>query len=128
MAGRILLVEDEAAVASSLKVVLETRGYTVVTAASTAQGTAALRFDTFDLVVTDMKMETTSSGYEVVRIAHSQPYQPMIMILTAFPILGQQWRTAGAHAMVSKPVATEELLRVVARLLALRPTRSRKRG
>ncbi len=121
MSGRILLVDDEPAVASSLKLVLETRGYTVVTAASTAEAKAALRFDTFDLIVTDMKMETGSSGYEVVRMAHSHPYQPMIMILTAVPLLAQQWRKAGAHAMLGKPVAAEELLRVIARLLALRP-------
>lgn len=124
MRGRILLVDDDAAVASLLKVVLESKGYSVTTAASAAEATTALCTSTYELIVTDMGMETEESGYEVVRTARSQRYRPMIMILTAFPILAQQWRKAGAHAMLSKPVAAEQLLLVVSQLMVARSKRA----
>jgi NtrC-family two-component system response regulator AlgB len=120
MAGRILLVDDDAALVSLLKVVLETRGFTVTTASSAAEATAVLCTSTFELIVTDMGMETQESGYEVVCAAHSQRYHPMVLILTAHPILAQEWRKAGANAMLSKPVSADELLRVVSQLRAAR--------
>ena len=123
MAASILLVDDEIAVTSSLKTVLESEGYAVVIASSTPEAAAALHKDKFDLILTDLKMETETAGYEVVREARCQPYDPMVLILTAFPIAGREWRKAGAHAMVTKPVPMQQLLRTIERLMAARRAR-----
>jgi CheY-like chemotaxis protein len=126
MAASILVVDDETAVASSLKTVLETKGYAVVIASSAFDATAALHKDRFDLILTDLRMETENAGYDVVREARCQPYDPMVLILTAFPIAGREWRKAGAHAMVTKPVSMQQLLRTIERLVAVRRARQSK--
>lgn len=121
--ARILLVDDEATVLSTLKVILETRGHGVVPATSAEEACAVLNKGPFDLVITDLRMETETAGYEVARAAQAQPYAPIIVILTAIPIRGQQWRESGAHAALIKPVRIEELLNTIGELIARRPAR-----
>ncbi len=131
-ASRILLVDDNAAILSILKPVLETRGFAITTAISAADGVMKLAKGEFELVLTDMKMETDAAGYDVARAAAAKLEAPVIVILTAFPLLAQQWREAGAHAVLSKPISGANLLEAVDRLLSVRratkPVQSQKTG
>ncbi len=120
MHARILVVDDEPAVASMLRLVLETYAYSVTVATSATEAVMRLNENEFDAVVTDMKMETDTSGYDVVRAAVAKAEKPAIIILTAFPLLARQWREAGAHAALAKPVHMDNLLRTVAELLEQR--------
>jgi DNA-binding response OmpR family regulator len=124
MESRILIVDDEEAVASMLKVVFETDGYTVVSASSAAEAEELLASNSFDAVITDMKMETDTAGYDVVRAARAHPQRPAIMILSAFPLLVQDWRSAGADAVASKPTNMTQLLNTLAELVSKRRQRS----
>lgn len=113
MKRRILLVDDEAAILLTLKAILEMNGFDVDTAASAKEAVAKLDRSTFHLVITDMKMESESAGYDVVRSAKQQDYDPATAILTAFPTLGSEWQDRGAEQLLVKPVGTEELLRQI---------------
>jgi|SRR5581483_314180 CheY-like chemotaxis protein len=113
MPQQVLVVDDETAVASMLKSILETHGHSVVTAGSAAEARQALAADGFDVVLTDMRMENDDAGYEVVRAAKARPRPPAVVILTAFPMLAQQWREAGADAVLPKPTSMNQLLEVV---------------
>ena len=124
MESRILIVDYEEAVASMLKVVFETDGYTVVSASSAAEAEELLAANSFDAVITDMKMETDTAGYYVVRAARAHPQRPAIMILSAFPLLVQDWRSAGADAVASKPTNMTQLLNTLAELVRKRRQRS----
>jgi CheY-like chemotaxis protein len=124
METRILVVDDEEAVASMMKIVLENDGYTVVTAASAAEAVGLLSPDSFQAVITDMKMESDTAGYDVVRAARALPNPPVIMILTGYPLLAQDWRASGADAVVSKPSKMAQLLETVADLLRKRRQRA----
>src|SRR5512147_429750 len=117
MGAKILIVDDEEAVASMLKVVFETDGYSVVTASSAAAAEELLASGSFDAVLTDMKMESDTAGYEVVRAARAHPNRPVIVILSAFPLLVQDWRAAGADAVASKPTNMAQLLDMIAELV-----------
>jgi len=117
MKRRILLVDDDLTVLLTLKTVLETSGFEVETAASTAEALRQLKQHAFHLVITDMKMEKDESGYEVVHAAQAQPYQPATAVLTAFPDLGGSWQGSGAHSMLVKPVNARDLLRQIEVLL-----------
>lgn len=121
---RILVVDDEEAVSSMMKIVFENDGYTVVTAASAAEAVGLLSTDSFQAVITDMKMESDTAGYDVVRAARDLPNPPVIMILTGYPLLAQDWRAAGADAAVSKPSRMAQLLETVAELLHKRRQRA----
>jgi DNA-binding response OmpR family regulator len=117
MKRRILLAEDELSISLTLKAILEIHGFEVETALSAREAVAKLQTFTYEMVITDMKMEEDWSGYRVIRAARNTPYMPAIMVLTAHPHLGCRWRYAGAHAILIKPTETDYLLRQVNALL-----------
>lgn len=117
MKRRILLVDDELAILLTLKAILEMNGFEVETAASAKEGVGKLQTREFHMVISDMRMETETAGYDVIRAAHKQAYNPATAILTAFPALGSDWKHAGAQSLLVKPVGTDDLLRQIESLL-----------
>ena len=107
-----------------LKAAFETNGYSVVSAASAAEAVATLAARSFDAVITDMKMESDSAGFDVVRAARALANPPAVLILTAFPILARDWHAAGADALLSKPSNITQLLDTVAELVSQRRRRA----
>lgn len=128
MAISVLVVDDERTVAGMLAAVLKTEGYEVATAASTADAVAMLRTRAFDVVITDMRMESNTSGYDVARAASAQTQDPAIILLTGYPMPAREWRQSGAHAMLQKPAPIPRLLETIERTLAERAQRRRERS
>jgi DNA-binding NtrC family response regulator len=117
MKRRILLVDDELAILLTLKAILEMNGFEVDTAASAAEAKQKLSASVYEMVITDMRMETETSGYEVIHVARQQSYNPATAILTAYPALGSEWQTQGAQSLLVKPVNTADMLRQLEALL-----------
>ena len=117
MKRRILLVDDELAILLTLKAILELHGFEVDTAASAHEGIQRLNKAPYHMVITDMKMETETAGYDVIHAAKRQEYNPATAILTAYPSLGGDWRYEGVQSLLIKPVGTEDLLRQIEALL-----------
>jgi DNA-binding NtrC family response regulator len=128
MKRRILLVDDELAILLTLKAILEMHHFEVETASSAKEGAQRLTKATYDMVITDMRMETETAGYDVIRAAKAQPYEPAVAILTAYPSLGSDWKTKGAHSLLVKPVNTDELLRQLEHLLSTHQLNKGKNG
>ncbi|HVJ04363.1 MAG TPA: response regulator [Candidatus Saccharimonadales bacterium] len=97
-----LLVDDDSAILQTLKSVFETRDFNVSTAVSAFDAARSLARFSFDLVVTDMRMEHETAGFEVVRHAKSCSCRPVVIILSAYPIPVSEWRNAGADGMFMK--------------------------
>jgi DNA-binding NtrC family response regulator len=117
MKRRILLVDDDVAVLLTLKAVLEMHGFEVHTANSVADAVDKLKAGTYQMVITDMRMETENAGWQVVRAAKDQEYRPATAILTAYPPIEGDWRERGAQSLLVKPVGTNDLLRQIEALL-----------
>jgi len=117
MTRRILLVDDELAILLTLKAILEMNGFDVETASSAREAKQKLSNGLFEMVITDMRMETETAGFEVIRAARSQSYNPATAILTAYPNLGSDWKTEGAESLLVKPMNTTDLLRQIEALL-----------
>jgi DNA-binding response OmpR family regulator len=117
MKRRILLVDDELAILLTLRAILEINGFEVETAISAKEGISKLKANTYNMVITDMRMETDNAGLDVIRAARKQEYNPATAILTAFPTLGGDWKSAGADQMLVKPMNTDELLSQIEFLL-----------
>ena len=115
---RILLVDDELTILLTLKAVLEVSGFTVETAASAREGRSKIRNHVYDMVITDMRMESESAGLEVVQAAKTAEYKPAVAMLTAFPLPGSDWGEEGADRMLVKPMNTHDLLTQLEALLA----------
>lgn len=125
MTCRLLIVDDDSAVLRSLKSVFETRSFQVSTASSAAEALRVLGEGCFDLVVTDMRMEKQTSGYDVIRAARQQAPRPMVVVLSAFPIPSSEWRAGGADAMFMKGGGVFRMLDDIEQLIT---NRSRQEG
>ena len=110
-------MDDELAILLTLRAILEMNGFEVETAASAHEAVGKLADATFHMVITDMRMETETAGYEVIRSAKQQKYDPAVAILTAYPSLGSDWKSRGAESMLVKPMNANDLLRQIEALL-----------
>jgi len=115
MKRRILLVDDDAAVLLTLKAVLEMNHFQVDTASSTAEAVRKLRASVYHMVITDARMDSETAGFEVIRAARRQPYNPATALLTASPLRDGDWHEA--QTLLVKPVGTQDLLRQIEALL-----------
>lgn len=126
MKRRILLVDDDVAVLLTLKAVLELNDFEVQTAASGKEALEKLASGTYQMVITDVRMENEEAGLEVIRAARTQSYDPAIAILTAYPPQDGAWDQEGVESMLVKPVGTQDLLRQIEALLVRHEDRKRQ--
>jgi CheY-like chemotaxis protein len=100
--SRVLLVDDEPSIRFLLAEILRGEGFAVMAAGSAAEARQRLEEEVFDLVVTDLRMETPTAGFEVVQAAAARTPRPGIVILTAFPVPLAEWRPSGADLLFVK--------------------------
>ncbi|MFY9559498.1 MAG: response regulator [Terriglobales bacterium] len=117
MKRRILLVDDDLAVLLTLKAVLEFHGFEVETAASTHEAYSRMESATYQMVISDLHMETEDAGLKVILAARRQSYDPATALLTAYPPSGEHWEQDHAESLLVKPLGTNDLLRQVEALL-----------
>jgi DNA-binding NtrC family response regulator len=115
-AARLLVVEDRDTLRRMLVRALEQQGYEVVEVADGLAAIERLGEDSFDMVLTDLKLPG-ASGLEV--LAASRKAQPMtpVVVMTAYGTVetAVEAMRAGALDFVEKPVEIDDLYRVVAR-------------
>lgn len=114
---RILLVDDEVTVLLTLKAVLEISGYDVDTAASAREGKSKIKLREYQMIITDMRMESDAAGQEVIQAARVAPYHPAVALLTAFPVGDEEWQDMGADKMLVKPMQTRILIQQIEKLM-----------
>lgn len=120
---RILLIDDDASVRHSLRMVLERDGHSIVEAIDGDQGVSLCRRFGFDLVITDLFMPE-KDGFEVLlEIGHMPSHPPIITISGAFGERAvEHLRDAemlGSVRTLAKPFTAAELLAVVREVLDL---------
>ncbi len=114
---RILVVEDEAKVASFIRRALEEENYAVDACGDGAGGLDLARAGCYDLIILDL-MLPGMPGLEVLKALRKEQVAAPVLILTARSELDQKVKglDAGADDYLTKPFAIEEL---VARARAL---------
>ncbi len=100
-----------------MKAVLEISGFDVDTAASAREGKSKIKLREYQMIITDMRMESDAAGREVIQAARTAPYHPAVALLTAFPVDEDEWQDMGADKMLVKPMQTAVLLRQIEKLL-----------
>lgn len=112
---RILIVEDEAEAANSLKDYFQRQGLEVLTASSGEKGLELLNAEKPALVLLDMRLEEGLTGMEVLRRAKQAKTQALIVVLTAVDDRNviQLAKGLGASDYLTKPFRLEDLKRVV---------------
>ncbi len=84
--GRILVIDDEDDVRLSLQRRLKREGHDVVIAGSQSEGIGAIQCanPAFDLVLSDMLMESSNSGVEVLKATLARDIFTEVIVLTAY--------------------------------------------
>ena len=128
-AKRILMVDDDRDLVTSVKAFLEARGYTVDTAHSGIEAREQLKIRRPDLVVLDIMMDYDTDGFNVAYKLRDDPETERIpvIIMSGFtkeletkthifePMMYREWPAA---KFFEKPVKLAELADAIADLLA----------
>jgi DNA-binding response OmpR family regulator len=124
--SRILVVEDEPAIAEAVSYALRDAGYDVDTAADGDTALAAARADSYDLMVLDLLLPGVS-GLDVCRTLRDERSDLPIVMLTARDTEGDRVTglDIGADDYVTKPFSVAEL---VSRVRAQLRRRTLNRG
>ena len=116
--ARVLLVDDDLTSRLTLKTVLEAGGYSVDAAASAAEAVGKLDERQYELVVSDLQMESPEAGLKVLAHARLMDYQPATALLTTY-----RTKHVGERPVLVEPQGLPDLLGKVADLISQRAAR-----
>lgn len=111
---RILIIEDDREIASTLIKVLESNGYSIITANNGVDGQRLISEHSPDLVITDMMMPRLG-GFPVLEFIKSLEHPPKVIMVTANE--GGRHKAyaemLGVCDYLRKPFAMEQLIEAV---------------
>src|SRR5437762_13175708 len=91
--ARVLLVDNNPTSRLTLKTVLEAGGYNVDSAASAAEAVGKLDEGEYELVLSDLQMESPQAGLQVIAHARIMEYKPATALVKTYqngkPVLGR---------------------------------------
>src|SRR6478736_6101330 len=101
--ARVLLVDDDPASRLTLKTVLEAGGYKVNVAASAAEAVGKLDEGEYELVLSDLQMESPEAGLKVLAHARMMDYKPATALITAYQDSGAVPTARQQRSMLISP-------------------------
>jgi CheY-like chemotaxis protein len=118
--ARVLLVDDDLASRLTLQTVLQAGGYRVDSAASAAEAYGKLDEQEYELVLSDLQMESPEAGLRVIQHARNMDYKPATAIVTTYQNAKPTDRKV---KVLIKPEDVPTLLSQVANLISSRATK-----
>ncbi len=123
----ILLVDDDPDFLAQTRLVLEGRGYQILTAGGLTEAEQVIQRHQPDLAVVDLMMENVDDGFTLCyRLKKAYPEMPVIMVTAvaseaslefdASTVEERSWLKA--DLLLDKPIRFEQLEREIRRLLA----------
>ncbi len=115
---RVLVVDDERSMRELLAIMLRQAGHDVTAADGGEAAIKALKSDTFDLVITDLRMREVD-GLAVLRAAKEQSPQTVVLVITAFASTetAVEAMKLGAYDYLTKPFKVDEIKLTIANAL-----------
>src|SRR5215470_282597 len=98
MQRRVLIVDDENTIRLTTAAIFEINGFKVATASCAQDAITAISAVPFDLIVTDLKMESDTAGFLVAEFAAKRNPRPIVVMASAYPKLAIDWIKHGVHA------------------------------
>jgi CheY-like chemotaxis protein len=125
--ARVLLVDDDPTSRLTLQTVLEASGYHVDSAASAAEAVGKLDEQEYQLVLSDLQMESPEAGLKVLAHARMMSYKPATAIVTTYQNAKPHSKPQMQVRTLVKPEDVPGLLAKVANLISERAARKVQR-
>lgn len=116
---RIMIIDDEPIVCKRLKHVLEKDGHEVESFIESPKAMERLEYKVFDIIITDLKMETID-GIKILQHARGKNPAVKVIIITGFRKMEMATEAfnRGVFDYLVKPFKIEELRRTIERAAA----------
>ena len=111
---RVLVIDDDAKLSNAIAESLERKGYGVTIAANGKLGTARLRDDDYDVILTDLRMNDID-GLAIVKQARELQPEAEVAVITGYNDVrtAQEALKLGASHYLMKPIDMSELRAIV---------------
>ena len=112
----VMVLDDEAIVGERLKDFLEDKGLAVEAFTDSQQAIERIKEKTFDVVVSDYKMEGPT-GFDVLRFINEQSPQTQVIIISAYATIERlrESQALTAFEFVNKPFQMNDLYKIVSK-------------
>ena len=115
----ILLVDDDLEFRKAMKKMFEKSGYDITVAADGREALETLAEETFDLIISDLRMPNLN-GLELMEEIRRKKLDMPVIFITAYGEVGSYMdlMNLGAFEYINKPVKGQEILSVARKALA----------
>lgn len=116
----ILLVDDEPALRSVVRLMLQEEGWSVAEASEGEEALQMIRTGSFTYLMTDIRMPNGMGGLDLIRTVHRQRPTMTIIVATSYPedLMALDQINAWPLTIMRKPIRAEALRRA---LQSIRP-------
>lgn len=115
---RVLVVDDEASVLVTYRLILEQQGYEVVATPTARDAIEAIGAQDFDVILCDYSLEEQHTGFEVIVAARKRHPGVPAALLTGYATLETADEAARQGiGIMYKPIEIEEFLATTSRML-----------
>jgi ActR/RegA family two-component response regulator len=115
--SRVLLVDDDPAIRTSLDEILRKEGFEVTVCASVAESLSEINSKSFDALISDLNIGEPSDGFTVVSAMRRTQPQAITLIMTGFPAFDSALEAIRQQvdAYLLKPTDVRELVGLLRR-------------
>jgi len=118
---RVLVVDDEASVLLTYRLILEQQGYDVVACGTSREAIAAIEKQPFDVVLCDYSLEEQHTGFEVITAARKRDAETPAALLTGYATkdTADEASSQGIGIMF-KPIEIDEFLATTSSMVRMK--------
>ena len=116
--ARVLVVDDEASVLTTYRLILEQQGYSVTALLSSKDAKETIAKQGFDLVLCDYSLEQQHTGFEVIAAARERNPQIPSILLTGYATVETAEEAKKKQiGVLFKPIDIKEFLSTISQML-----------
>ena len=115
---RVLVVDDDASVLITYRLILEQQGYEVTPCGTSRDAIAAVEKESFDAILCDYSLEEQHTGFEVISAARKRDPNVPAVLLTGYATTETADEAAAQNiGIMFKPIEIEEFLATTSKML-----------
>lgn len=115
--SKILVVDDNPDILEAVQLILETQGYSVMTAEKSDEAVKSIQENKFDLIILDVLLSGGDGRTICKEIKQDLGKRVPVLMMSAHPSAEATIKNYGADAFIPKPFSVDKILKLVKTLL-----------